>query len=133
MAYYCALQQILLRTNMTTQSGYEFSKEMLESGMASMQKFYDSNSSYYTECFTLGQAAQERYLDTKTLSEMVEVQREYAKGLWNATKTVYKTNSDLVKDSYSESSAFMKKMFEDIPKKETASTSKTASTDVELV
>ena len=133
MAYYCALQQILLRTNMTTQSGYEFSKEMLESGMASMQKFYDSNSSYYTECLTLGQAAQERYLDTKTLSEMVEVQREYAKGLWNATKTVYKTNSDLVKDSYSESSAFMKKMFEDIPKKETASTSKTAATDVELV
>ena len=118
---------------MTTQSGYEFSKEMLEAGMASMQKFYDSNSSYYTECFTLGQATQERYLDTKTLSEMVEVQREYAKGLWNATKTVYKTNSDLVKDSYSESSAFMKKMFEDIPKKETASTSKTAATDVELV
>ena len=118
---------------MATQTGYEFSKEMLESGMAAMQKFYDSNSSYYTECFTLGQAAQERYLDTKTLSEMVEVQREYAKGLWNATKTVYKTNSDLVKDSYSESSAFMKKMFEDIPKKETASTSKTAATDVELV
>ena len=118
---------------MTTQPGYEFSKEMLESGMASMQKFYDSNSSYYTECLTLGQAAQERYLDTKTLSEMVEVQREYAKGLWNATKTVYKTNSDLVKDSYSESSAFMKKMFEDIPKKETASPSKTAATDVELV
>ena len=118
---------------MATQTGYEFSKEMLESGMAAMQKFYDSNSSYYTECFTLGQVAQEKFLDTKTLSEMVEVQREYAKGLWSATKTVYKTNSDLAKDSYSESSAFMKKMFEDIPKKGNASKSKAAETDVEVV
>ena len=116
---------------MATQSSYDFSKEMLDSGMAAMQKFYDSNSSYYAECITLGQAAQEKFLDTKTLSEIVEVQREYAKGLWNATKSVYKTNSDLAKDSYSESSTFMKKMFEEMPKK--ASPSKPKTSDVELV
>ena len=41
---------------MAIQSSYDFSKEMLESGMAAMQKFYDSNDLKYFIDFSKGNA-----------------------------------------------------------------------------
>ena len=50
--------------------------------------------------------------EKSTATGMMEVQKDYSKGLWEASKANYQANSDIMKDSYKTAGESMKSAFE---------------------
>ena len=99
---------------MAMENVFKVNKDMMEDGAESMKKLFEVNSQYFSECIELAQTAQGKLVEIKTAAGLMELQREYNKGLWEATKTNYQANSEVMKDSYQAASESMKEVFESI-------------------
>ena len=97
---------------MGIESAFKFNKEMMEENAESMQKLFEINSKYFSECISLAQTAQEKLVEAKTATGVMEIQKEYSKGVWEATKSNYSANSEIMKDSYKSAGDSMKTAFE---------------------
>ena len=97
---------------MTMEGVFKLNKDMMEENVESMKKLYEINSQYFSECVELAQTAQGKLVEVKTAAGLMELQREYNKGLWEATKTNYQANTDVMKDSYKTAGDSMKEVFE---------------------
>ena len=97
---------------MAMENVFKVNKDMIEDGTESMKKLFEVNSQYFSECIELAQTAQGKLVEIKTAAGLMELQREYNKGLWEATKTNYQANSEVMKDSYQAASESMKEVFE---------------------
>jgi hypothetical protein len=60
----------------------------------------------------LAQTAQEKLATAKTPAALVELQKEYSKELWEATKENYQATGEIMKESYTKSSALMKEAYD---------------------
>ena len=89
---------------MTMEGVFKLNKDLMEENAESMKKLYEINSQYFSECGKL--------VEVKTAAGLMELQREYNKGLWEATKTNYQANTDVMKDSYKTAGDSMKEVFE---------------------
>ena len=97
---------------MTMEGVFKLNKDLMEENAESMKKLYEINSQYFSECVELAQTAQGKLVEVKTAGGLMELQREYNKGLWEATKTNYQANTDVMKDSYKTAGDSMKEVFE---------------------
>mgnify|MGYP001431699332 FL=1 len=97
---------------MTMAGVFKLNKDLMEENAESLKKLYEINSQYFSECVVLAQTAQGKLVEVKTAAGLMELQREYNKGLWEATKTNYQANSDVMKDSYKTAGDSMKEVFE---------------------
>ena len=77
---------------MYNEASLGFSKKMMESGADTMTKVYEQNADYLTNCAGLAQTAQEKMTGISSMSGLMELQRDYSKGLWEATKSAYQEN-----------------------------------------
>ena len=97
---------------MTMEGVFKLNKDLMAENAESMKKLYEINSQYFSECVELAQTAQGKLVEVKTAAGLMELQREYNKGLWEATKTNYQANTDVMKDSYKTAGDSMKEVFE---------------------
>ena len=97
---------------MTMEGVFKLNKDLMEENAESMKKLYEINSQYFSECVELAQIAQGKLVEVKTAAGLMELQREYNKGLWEATKTNYQANTDVMRDSYKTAGDSMKEVFE---------------------
>ncbi len=97
---------------MAMENVFKVNKDMMEDGAESMKRLFEVNSQYFSECIELAQTAQGKLVEIKTAAGLMELHREYNKGLWEATKTNYQANSEVMKDSYQAASESMKELFE---------------------
>jgi len=91
---------------------FKFNKDLMEDNAEAAKKLFEINSKYLTECISLAQEAQEKLVGATTAAGMMEVQKDYSKGLWEASKANYQANSDIMKESYKTASESMKSAFE---------------------
>ena len=96
---------------MYNEASLGFSKKMMESGTDTMTKMYEQNADYLTNCAGLAQTAQEKMTGISSMSGLMELQRDYSKGLWEASKSAYQENMKLMKESYETSSTLMKEAY----------------------
>ena len=70
---------------------------MMESGTDTMTKMYEQKADYLTNSEGLAQTAQEKMTGISSVSGLMELQMDYSKGLWEATKSAYQENLKLMK------------------------------------
>ena len=96
---------------MYSEASLSFSKKMMESGSDTMTKIYEQNADYMSSCVSLAQTAQEKMTGISSMSGLMELQKDYSKGLWEATKSAYQENVKLMKESYETNSSLMKEAY----------------------
>ena len=97
---------------MSIEGVFKFNKDVMEDNAEAAKKLFEVNSRYLSECISLAQEAQEKLGGATTASGVMEVQKDYSKGLWEASKANYQANSDIMKDSYKTAGESMKNAFE---------------------
>ena len=85
---------------MSIEGVFKFNKDVMEDNAEAAKKLFEVNSRYLSECISLAQEAQEKLGGATTATGVMEVQKDYSKGLWEASKANYQANSDIMKDSY---------------------------------
>ena len=83
---------------MSIEGVFKFNKDVMEDNAEAAKKLFEVNSRYLSECISLAQEAQEKLGGATTATGVMEVQKDYSKGLWEASKANYQANSDIMKD-----------------------------------
>ncbi len=90
----------------------KFTQDMAQGAAELSKSLFERSTAYYSQCMTLSQSAQEKLATAKTPAALMELQKEYSKELWEATKENYQVTGEIMKESYSKSSAIMKEAFD---------------------
>ena len=96
---------------MYSEASLSFSKKIMESGSDMMTKMYEQNADYLSSCVSLAQTAQDKMTGISSMSGLMELQKDYSKGLWDATKSTFQENVKLMKESYEMNSSLMKEAY----------------------
>ena len=96
---------------MYSEASLSFSKKIMESGSDMMTKMYEQNADYLSSCVSLAQTAQDKMTGISSMSGLMEFQKDYSKGLWEATKSAFQENVKLMKESYEMNSSLMKEAY----------------------
>ena len=96
---------------MYSEAGLSFSKKMMESGSDTMTKMYEQNADLHVQLRQLGSNGPGK--NDRNLEHVGThgTQKDYSKGLWEATKSAYQENVKLMKESYETNSSLMKEAY----------------------
>ena len=97
---------------MNMEGTMKLTQDMTEGAVELSKNLFERSTAYYSQCMALAQTAQEKLATAKTPAALVELQKEYSKELWEATKENYQVTSEIMKESYTKSSALMKEAYD---------------------
>ena len=98
---------------MNIEGTMKFTQDMAQGAAELSKNLFERSTAYYSQCMTLAQTAQDKLASAKTPAALIELQKEYSKEIWEATKENYQVTGEIMKNSYTKSSALMKEAFED--------------------
>ena len=97
---------------MNIEGTVKLTQEMTKNAAELTKSLFERSTAYYSQCMTLAQTAQEKLASATTPAALMELQKDYSKELWEATKENYQVTGEIMKSSYTKSSALMKDAFD---------------------
>ena len=97
---------------MNMEGTMKLTQEITDGAVELSKNLFERSTAYYSQCMSLAQTAQEKLATAKTPAALIELQKEYSKELWEATKENYQVSGEIMKESYARSSALMKEAYD---------------------